>query len=406
MSTFISILALNDYVQRNGFEAQLHLIFLVDDLPQIVLNETMALLKAESIQKQYIFTDRIRKLDPKFGEDVPVNATAQDLIFYETDITSKVENIMALDIAIIQFITTVPELMQQNSFKLPTNADSDFLLSEYMLIKEKQVVAKIGKALELILMAEFNSAFQKIPRLEGIIFGNDQLMDRISAENLQKCTNGDPILAHDYRTLVEFYDVFVGSKSLNRETTRSVPKNAAEVTAQKIPMDILNISIDVRQVLYAMASRFAGNNNVNTRLRNFFEGNEDLDRDESQRARNTSKRYSSDNRSLRESTIYTTKVMSLLVYFMILEENQRPEDEMPRHIKEMQNQLILTLTRMVEHLLEYIQYKSSMTTPDYKTLYSQLPLVDRVDPNQKPITAIIYILQYALNFAPFLSSTL
>lgn len=418
-SRCISIFALYNYAMMQDFEQQLHLVFLVEDYPQFLLNEVNCLLKAESIQKQYVLTDKIRLLHKDFGRKYSIGDSVT-LSVREQQIEQKVENIMALDIALLKFIESVPDRIEQNSFKLPQNADVPYLVGEYMSIKEKQIVSKISKALDLYNTAEFSDSFEPIAKLETVVFNNTLYLTRINESELQRLTQNNDDFKHDYRLLVEFCDEFFKS---------SENRSIAEMRADQIPWKLTNFGVDTQQILIAMASVFSPDNDTYYRLKMFFANNDPtIDQDNSVKS---AKRRMLSIRSLRESALYSNKIMILTLYFMFMEENdelleQAPPAEsseldksktkrkrkssaassrLPRNVEEYRNQFIIVLNRMIQHLLEYTQFKAA--SKDYKIRYSQLPIIDMhgLDAKKRPITSLIYVMQYALNFAPFLCST-
>lgn len=407
-TSFISIITLYNYTQMNKFEEQCHLIFLLEDFPEVVLAQVNAILKAESIDKQYQFADKISLMTPEFGTKVGSFQTNVQL--YEQRIEQKVKQIMEIDLALLKFIASVPERIEQNSFKLPVNVDIPYLVGEYMSIKEKQIVAKISKALELQNISVINSAFEMAPKLEKCIFDNTQYTARTpAAARLNQLTdNGNPQLMHDYQLLVDFCDIF-----FNNERVRTT---LTERNISQIPAQFLTIGIDIRQVLSSLASMYSPTDEQNRNIRNFFSDGggrsnedgmqvDDIDGDESVKA--TSKRRRRFiSRSRRESTIYAHKIMVLLVYFICLEDSTDPDwlSKIPLPIREFRAQLVITLNRMIEHLLEYIQFKANSDA--YKIVFSRLPLVRPNEPfntgNNRFITHMMYVLQYALNYAAFL----
>lgn len=405
----LSIITLYNYVHTEGYEHQLHLVFMVDGLAAMLLNETNLLLKAATMDRQYVLAEQMQLIEPKFGDrEIEVVSLRER----ELAIEEKVENIISLDLALLRFVGTLPDLVERNSFKLPTNVDADYLIGEYMTIKEKQIVLKISKALELYNLADFNDAFEAIPKLDRVVFNNDNYTSRLPDSNKVDASTmtTSSALEHEYRLLIDFCDLFFGSSSL-----RSV------ANAENIPTaDILNIGVDVRQVLYAMSSMFATDEeNTNRRLKLFFEYGSADAIDDMDTTLDSSKRLNSTNRSLRESRNYSNKFLILLIYFLSFEEDTEDDEDdednvrMPRYVEELRNQCVLTLTRMLEHLLEYIQFKSS--DPKYKIKFSRLPLCsnrncegdmdDASVSQRRPISVLIKSLQYALNFGSFVSST-
>lgn len=391
-NTCLSVMTLYNYVMMDGYESQLHLVFCIKNLPELLLAETISILKAESIQKQYVLTDSIRHLSPDFAKQLVKH---ENLEIRERRITDCVENIIALDIAILKYIEQIPDIVAKHSFKVPQNADFSYLMGEYKTIKEKQIIAKISKALNLYDISKFNDMYEETPKLKHILFDNTKYTSRVPSVVDLYTNNGDPILTHDYALLVDFVDYFVKNQKV---------RSLEDIKSSTIPADLLNISLDVRQVLYALASVFSASDSTNLQLRLFFEDkvNTAVDCDESEISK---KRMFIMNRSNRESTKYANTFMMLLVYFTLIEDNiyrKKVVDVMPRHIHELYNQFIIVLIRMIEHLLEYIQFRA--LTNSNKVLYSRLPIIvdGYADLKNMPITNLMFTLQYTLNFAPFL----
>ncbi|WBR61467.1 hypothetical protein [Drosophila suzukii associated hytrosavirus 1] len=390
----ISLVSLYLYTQKPDFDKQLHLVFLVEDFPDFLLNETNCLLKAESIQQQYVLTDTIRMLNTNFGRE---SIEIMRLEEREKLIEEKVENIMALDIALLKFIESVPERIEQNSFKLPQNADVPYLVGEYMSIKEKQIVSKISKAMDLYNTAEFNENFIPLPKFQHVLFNNLSYTSRVVENHVIESAGNDIQLQHEYRLLVNFADEFFKSSKI---------REMIELEESAFNWDKMNTGIELRQTLFALASMFSESKETHDYINRFFgHKDNDIDREEKVNA----KHANLSSMSLRSCYLYSTKFMILTLYFMFLEENAEKNQskcEIKNNIEEFRNQLILILTRMIEHLIEYIQFKAASNK--YKVYYSQLPLIDieNLDAKKRPITSLMYIMQYALNFAPFLCNSI
>lgn len=370
----LSILTLYNYVHTENFEKQIHLIFLVEGLPEMVLDEVNMILKAGTMDRQYHLTKQIHMFEPNFGSE---SIEIVSLRERELAIEEKVENIMALDIGLIKFVATVPGLIEKNSFKLPTNVDSDYLIGEYMSIKEKQVMHKISKALDLYNKVDFSVETHMVKKHETVIFDNDNYTER-KPENIQ-CD-------HEYELLINFINLFFS----NNKTRNLLLPDEFE-----LPTELLLIGIDIRQVLYSMASMYSPNDEMNRNLRDFFRGNSEIDNEEEERA--PKKRRNALYRSLRESYNYSHKILILLLFFMVKEE--AGETNFVDYIAEIRNQLILTLGRMLEHLISYIQFKSR--DENYKIKFSRMPL-SKFPSDDMPLSKVFNSIQYALNFLPFI----
>lgn len=422
-NTCLSILTLCNYAQLEGYDRKIHLIFCVENLPEIIMNETRNILKAESIQYQYVFQDTIRLFEPNFGRTINENF---DIKAQERKIADKVENIIAIDIALLKFVAKVPDLVAKNSFKLPRNVDTNYLMKEYMTIKEKQIITKLSKAIAMYNISDMNETFEQTFKLETAIFNDAEYMSRIPTNSMDY-TNATQM--HDYKLLVDFVDNFFTNSRL-RAAIQMTTSDGSDM-----PNDLFDISIDERQVLSAMASMFSISDDTNRNLRLFFEnGNTNNGGANSQsmmvvdepageeeeitvvRDSSTSrfKKVISSNRSKRESTTYATKILILLVYFTIMEENRCKCDEaaaataappLTTNVRVIRNVLIRVLTRMVEHILEYVQYLSTKSE-NQKIRYSRLPIISNVlsmcNLREMPITNLLFTLQYTLNFAAFI----
>lgn len=396
---FISILTLYAYTQMKNFESQIHLVFLMEDYPDFLLNEINSLLKAASLEKQYNFSDKIGLVVDNCGRRLKQNIIQQpSLAELEKSIENNVENIIALDIALLKFIHSVPDRIEQNSFKLPQNADVPYLMNEYLSIKEKQVISKISKSYELYQLADFNSSFVQIKKLDNVIFNNNLYLTRIKKKKLKEVTGDDVEREHDYRLLVDFCEKFFENSKY---------RSISDVNPFNIPGEILKVNIDLRQILYTMASVFSSSSETHRFITQFFY---DVDPTVDQNENTKAKRTQLSVMTIRECTQYATKIMILIIYFMFIEENNIISDninqQLPKLLEEYRNQIILCLSHMINHLVEYIDFKAKFK--ENKIRYSTLPLIDvkNFDSKNQPITHLIYLLQYTLNFAPFLCNSI
>ena len=388
---FVSILTLYFYTRDINFTNSLHLVFLIPEYHKHLLNEIASIVKASNIQNQYKIQEFITKFKPDYGMSRMERIYNDDREYL---IEEKIENIISLDIAILEFISSVPERIEQNSFQLPRNADIPYLIGEYMGLKEKQIVSKISYAYELIHNKNYNTSFQKIDIIQDVTFNNNKYLTRVEEEKVKDLTEAEE---HDYYLLIDF---------LNHFFENSQNRNYRTMNSSNLPT-YLSYVVEVRQILYAMASTFAIDNSVHRELSNYFyKENPELDQNEM--FEGLKRKYLS-HMTLRESIKYSNKIMTLLVSFMLIEESNDVNniiDEMPKNILEYRNQFILILNRMIEQYIAYTLFKVS--TGGYIIKYSTLPLIDvpSFDAAKRPISHLIYILQYALNFIPFLSGTL
>lgn len=392
---FISILSLYFYVKRKNFENDIHLIFFNYGYAEMLLNEIDSISKASHIQSQYMIQDKVRLVQPNYGK---TSMEAASISEREAAIEEKVENIISLDIALLKFISSVPEIIEKNSFKLPKNADMPYLVNEYKIIKEQRIMQIISKSLDLYSSAEFVDSYRAIGKLESVEFNNQMYTSRFD-QNIME--HGSENNIHNHILMINFFNMFFENSKY---------RTVSEINSQTFPRSLLNFSVDLRQTLYAMSSMFSVTEKTHTFITNFFNksgANNALDQNENLKA----KRPTLSVMTRREASTYANRFMVLVVYFMFIEENNdlnSNNDKLPPFIEEYRNQFILVMNRILEHLIEYIQFKVYSSRIDgninEQTIFSQLPLIDidNLDPNKRPITNIVYAIQYALNFAPFL----
>lgn len=390
-SKCLSILSLVLYTQQPNYENLLHLLFATPDYCDFVLNEVNSLIKASNLQSQYVLEREIKLVQPSFGTMQMEKATIKER---EDAIEEKVENIMAMDIAILKFISTVPEYVEKNSFYLPKNVDVPYLVNELLTFQERQKITVISNAYEIYQNAQFNTSYQVIPKIDTVVFNNELFLSRIRKDKMEKHTT-DFEMEHDYRLLVNFCNLFF-ENSRNRSFTH--------ITALKISQHI-TFTPDLRQVLYAMSSTFSADERVHRSVSQFFNKSA-LDNNKNF----TTKRARLTTMTLRKCHQYTNNILILIIYFMVIEDNNDVDnngDPLPPNVEDYRNQLMYILSRMLEHLLEYIKFKAR-DIENYKIKYSQLPLnnIPGLSESTRPITFIMYNLQYALNFAPFLFQSL
>lgn len=390
---FISILTLVYYTQINGFENLLHLLLMLPDYSKLLLNELYTIGKASNIQNQYLLANKIRLINPNYGD---TRMEVVQLREREEAIEQKVENIIAIDIALLKFIETVPERIEKNSFQLPQNADVPYLMSEHLTMKENDLIKIISGAFQIFENAKFTEQYQEAPKLDKVIFNNQRFLTRTQKSQLRELSDNQE-LEYDYRSTLDFLNQFFENSS-----NRSI----AEIRSSNLPRS-LGISLDLRQTLYAMASMFSLDDEMHRKISNFFNTvDPSIDQEQNLKA----KKPLLSNMTRRNSAIYANKVLMLILYFIFVEENNDLNDStegLASNVQQYRNQLVLILNRIIEHYLEYIQYKTT-TVELKKIFYAKLPLLDipKLDSKRRPITYLIYILQYALTFAPFLSSAL
>lgn len=382
----ISILSLYWYTQREGFENQIHLTFLIDDYYLQLENEVNSISLAANIQLKYLLESKIKLISKDFRAKSEFLDTT--VIECEKLIRNRVENIMSLDIALLKFIASVPDLIKSNSFNLPQDADETYLMREYMTIKERQIITKISNAYELSQMTNLNDLLKPIIKLESVVFDNQRYLTRVSNSKLREISAEDEMLKKDYISLIDF-----ASRFFENSKNRTISDTA------NLPEHLTRYGLDIRQTMYAMSSSFALTSDTHRNISNFFTGQ--IKNDHAQ-----TKRKKTSHMSLRECSLYTNNFMVLVVYLIMLEEYQKLDDGIGTQIEQYHRQIILILNSMIEQLLEYIQYNSVMKKKVIQ--YSQLPLlnIDNLATHENSVLKLIYILQYILNFAPFLFYTI
>lgn len=387
----ISIVTLSCYTLMKDFDKQSHLIFLANNYANSLLNEIEMLQRSTRIENQHRLDEQVQLLDPDFKK-TNFRYTISEM---EQSIKDTIRDIMQVDIDILKFIRAVPDQIVRHAYQLPSNYNNTYLVKDYNLFKEERIITTLSKTLQVYENAQFDENFIQVEKLSEVYFNNNQYTSRLltTTKNMDQNIN----VNFEYHLLVDFCDKFFHDKAITK---------IRDITSNKIPTDFLRSTIEIRQILYVMQTTFSSDVKTNGRIKAFFRGDENVDVDIDESVRSV-KRPNLMDKSLRESKIQTFNFMALLVYLMSIEENNDVlinHDKLPKFIEEYKNQAILTLNRMIEHLLEYIQFQSKTNR---KILYSKLPLVNikLLDARVRPITQLIYMLQYALNYAPFLFTT-
>lgn len=384
---FISILTLYFYTRNINYANEIHLIFIIEDYPEMLLNGTNLILKAQSIQNQYYLSDKIKLIDNNFGNfDIDI-VSVRDR---ELAIEEKIENIMALDIALLKFISSVPDIIEQNSFKLPGNVTTDYLLHEYLSVKERQIVTKLSKTFDKYSVKDAISIFSALPKTQTLQFIHNENMLQVQRDRYQESENEEDELDRNNILFIDYYNNFIDTCNI---------RSSCNLSSQLH----INITIELRQVLFAMISTFSSNRMIYKQLKKIFiDDSNNIDRDNSSKF--AKKQNIITDMTIDQCRMYSFDFMILVVYFMTLESNR---EILNREMTEKRNQLILILSRMFDHLLEYIDFKSQHENTS-NIFYSELPIIENnIDQlENKPITFIIHMLQYALNFAPFISNAI
>lgn len=386
---FISLLSLVYYVTTENYENQIHLIFITDGFPEIVLNETASLLKAEITQRQFDFKKEIRLIEPSFGTKHNLeNVPSQDE--NERMVIENVENIMKIDIKLLKFIASVPDRLKRNGLEIPDNADKVFLFNKYLNAKESIIVNNIYGAYKLYTMKNKNEKFVKTSTIDSVTFDNTNYTYRSKKVDIVYTDVGN---RSHYNLLIQLVDYFYS----NSETRKCMSGDPS-----KLPIKDLKIPLEFRSFMYEMACTLPVKS-IRRDLQNFFDSSDS----NSSASNKTSmkKRTLQYNLSERLCEKGTKNMLILIIYFMIVEECDKSETH--EHINDSlinyRNELIKILLRMIEDLIKYIQFKA-INKDSNVIIYSELPLIDipEIDNVKQPISYLVYLMQYALNFAPFL----
>lgn len=370
----ISAYALYCYTQRPRFEEQIHLVFAVKNFPEHLENEINAISVAANIQLKYLLKEKIQLLSKDFQIQQKYNE--KSVAECEQEIHDCVENIMALDLALLKFASSVPDMVKNNCFSIPANADEQYLVREYMSIKEQQMIAKISKSYRAVIADTFNEVFKEAPKINDIIFNNSRYTSRVSPKDLDK------IREPEYMLLLDLISSFFEHKE-NRDVSTYLPKH---LTTQ---------GVDVRTVTYTMVAAFSNDKDILTHLNKFI-SLKPMPVD-------AVKRVKTMQMTLRQCSAYAKTFMVLIVYLILGEEN---ETELHPMFEDYRRQVIITLSSLIYQLLEYIQYKTIKKKQNI--LYSKLPLIniENISSGRYPILRLIYVMQYCLNFAAFLFNTI
>lgn len=362
---------------------------MVSDYSESLLNETIAIMKASNIQNQYSIAKKVKLFAPEFGA---TRMPQMPLREREDAIDETIENIISLDIATLKFISTVPDQVQNNSHNFPVNAaSSGHLMNECMRYRECGVIFAVCKAVKLYELAPYNDYFEVVPKIDAVTFNNTTFLDR----TFDGETTATTTAAFEKASLLDFLEDFY-------KTSVSSPERRLETLE-----NLLNFEMDFRRIMYAFTIMFARDTQVHTDLTAFMLKNESIGTEKSQRG----KRRKPLRLTTREGKVASKRYMQVIVLFMLLEKNMEngdiPRDKVSSVILRKYNELLAVLLQMLNDLVEYIQYKNE--NPElYKALYSQLPLITEPFKASQgsPVTHMIFMLQYALNFATFISKPL
>lgn len=391
----LSILSLYMYTRNINYAKQLHLVFCMENYPELLLDGINLILKAQSMQNQYFLMNSIKTVAEDFGNIEIDVMSVRDL---ELIIEEKTEHIMAMDIALLKFIASVPEIIEENSFKLPGNVSVDYLVGEYLSVGEHRIVTRLAKTFDLYTSADACSRFETVtPPFNGrtIQYSNDENIRKIKRErDLQSSDDEEVDIDIYHRKFLKFYKKFI-------DTGRAHSSLDLVHTVDSNKLSQLLSTLELRQLLFAMSTTFSGVS-THAKLIDIFIDANITDRDESVKAAKRQNIIA--NMSVEECRTYASDFMISVVFFMTVEANNNNTDDI---LPDRRNQLLLVLVRMLDHLLEYIDFKANQETCN-KILYSKLPIVDddSLDSQTKPITATINMIQYALNFATFISNAI
>lgn len=385
---FISVLSLYFYTRLENFNNLLHLVCIVEDYSDFLLNETIALVKAANIQNQYKLEKKLKLFSPSYGEQY---MSMMKLAERENAIEETIENIIAIDIAILQLIASVPDHFEKNSYHLPRNVDTPFIMGEYMMAKETNVLSTVSHALKLYqqIAASSDNKYE-IYKLDVIVFNNTQFLSRLADNRLLPPIGSEG--QKKYKLSVDFINNFY-SQARKFKT----PADQLEYLSK-----LLNFQIDLRQILYCLSSLFATDNLTHINLKSLVtDDSYEIDEDRCC----PRKKSRTSIKTQRECAIFATKFMEIIVHFMMLED-QQDKVELTAYVAKRRNDFILVLNRILEHLLEYNKFKAN-NRDNHEFMYSKLPLRSSniPSPENKSISQLMYLIQYALNFAPFLAES-
>lgn len=344
---WISVLSLFLYTRRIDFYKELHLVFLVDGLPDILFNELMALTKAGTMQLQYKLTEKAQLLDKDFGKGEMEIVTIRDR---EEVIKEKVENIMALDIAMLQFIKNVPEHMEKNAFQIPKNADTLHLVGELKTMHENKILNILDGAEEVFRENELNSSLSAIPKLQAVTFNNKCMVRVITTNDDYKDLNVEE--KHEYDMLINFINFF-------KIFQQQFPKNLKDSPLATCTVDeILTAfasSLPVTEIPHRCLSQL---DNENTNKSAAATTTTDTDEGPSVKKANTRS-----VNSIRLNRILCQNFMSLIVIFImqekkLLDEELRLDLLFTTDMLKLRNNIIRILGEMLNKLIEYLQYRS------------------------------------------------
>lgn len=386
---FVSILTLFFYTRRDDFEKDIHLIFLMENYPEMLMDGINLIKKAQIIENQYNFTDKISMLAENFGRLYLEGFSVNEL---ELLIEEKIENIISLDIAILKFISSVPNIVEKNGLKLPGNFNVDYLIGEYLSMQERQIIAKLAKTFDIYESADACNIFEAVPKNKILSYTHDTYIRQLKRERLYDSSDEEDELDKNQIQFTEFYTNFM-----------DICKVKSSCNISQVKLLKHSFVIEYRQLLFTMSVLFGKNtSDTYSKLRTIFltvDNNKDNSR--TSKARKTESIIK--DMSIDDCREYSTYSLILIIYFMTVEYNN---ESLEGELIQIRNKMILLLSRMLDCLLEYIHFRAN-EKKENKVIYSKLPIVeDNVNAKEKPITFMMYMIQYTLDFAPFINNAI
>lgn len=388
---FISIQALYFYTQIPDYEWTTFLIYMIPGYPEMLENEVNNMIKATSLSLQYSLKSDAHYIDPEFGKAKISNP--KSLSDLERAIRGNVRNIINLDINLIKLLKELPKQIQNNSFKLPQNVDSRHLINEYMDIKETQMISKILSTLSLFNKTQRigdDTSYQRTySMLPNLIFNNTLLSNRMVQKDVKSLRTEKEVKVH--RHLIEFIDYFYTQD--NTRYTTDGPEGRE----------------DIRSILIALAMHFDNSEDFE-HIFAYFEAQDPPPEENSKvvikRGRKQVRKPTklTHRLAVSNSKNFMGTIVSLIQYETNQVEYQKFLEESSN--KFARNHIVSIIIQMLNIYIQYTKFKS--TQKNYRMKYSRLPLItiDCLDPTERPITNAIYLLQYALMFAPFFHSSI
>jgi hypothetical protein len=344
----ISIVALYHYVHIENYNELCHLIMLVENFDSTVLTMLDHLRKAQLIQQQYRFSRVIEPWDSNFGTQTLYQMSITDV---EICIEEKVENILAYDIAILEFVDLMPSLVEKYGFEVPENASNEYLVQSYMNLSEEDILNRAGMALERMKQCRY-VMLENPPEIQ---FDNSKLTERLF----------DPEDKMSIKTkqytmkIINYLDMYFGEGTILKPREPGM-----EIFTYAKAVDNMSCMFQVTDRIYEGAGK-------------------------------------------RRSTLNARNFLAQVTYFMNEEEDPDKSSEKKRLEMEKYDKQRRAVLQVIRELVSnYVaQLLHIHRNKDPKTIfYSQLPLnCDMtLDYNEKPITYHVVFLQYLLNFAPLI----